>query len=90
MVVNGRATFLLKSARLSQKQDKNQGGFMQLQTAYDMEAGKIRPEIGENCTMPEAIQLAMGVCLTDEGDVICLKCGRPNECCHCGEYETEE
>ena len=35
-------------------------------------------------TREEALMLLMGACLTDEGDIICLECNLPNECCNCG------
>jgi len=60
---------------------------MQLQTAYDIQAGKIRPEIGVDCTLAEAIQLAIGACLTNDDNIVCLRCNKPNECCHCDEDE---
>lgn len=63
---------------------------MQIETARKMQEGEIRPEIGENCTLGEALQLAMGACLTDEGDIFCLECNKPNECCTCGENQDEQ
>ncbi len=56
---------------------------MELDIAYDIVTGKARLEDNIDITDAEAIQLLMGACLTDEGDIICLKCGLANECCKC-------
>ena len=56
---------------------------MQIKIAYKMINGEMRPEIGENCTFGEALQLAMGACLEDDGNIWCLECNSPNECCTC-------
>ena len=56
---------------------------MDLNVAYDIVNGNARFEDFVNITDEEALQLIMGACLTDEGDIICLKCGFLNECCNC-------
>ena len=35
-------------------------------------------------TFGESLQLMMGACIEDNGDITCLLCGRPNEVCECG------
>jgi hypothetical protein len=37
----------------------------------------------------ELIQLMMGACLTNDGNIVCLICGKPNECCECGREREE-
>ena len=59
---------------------------MELETARDIMTGK-RLMDSVNTTREEAIMLLMGACLTDEGDIICLQCSLPNECCECGMEE---
>ena len=56
---------------------------MDLNVAYDIVTGKARLEDVTNITDGEALHLLMGACLTDEGDIVCLKCGLFNECCSC-------
>jgi len=56
---------------------------MDLNVAYDIVTGNARLEDVVNITDGEALQLLMGACLTDEGDIVCLKCGNFNECCRC-------
>jgi hypothetical protein len=34
-------------------------------------------------TDQERAQLGMGACLTDDGDIWCMMCNKPNECCEC-------
>lgn len=53
---------------------------MKTQTAAEILAGQRPPE----GTPAELMQLAMNACLTDDGDIVCMQCGRPNECCECG------
>jgi MoaA/NifB/PqqE/SkfB family radical SAM enzyme len=56
---------------------------MDLNVAYGIVNGNARFEDFVNITDEEALQLIMGACLTDEGDIVCLKCGYLNECCSC-------
>lgn len=56
---------------------------MNLNIAYDIVNGDARVEDVANASEGELIQLLMGACLTDEGDIVCLECGLPNECCRC-------
>jgi hypothetical protein len=37
----------------------------------------------EDATVGEVMQLSMGSCLTDDGDIFCLECNQPNEFCSC-------
>ena len=53
---------------------------MKLENAYRITEGKGQVE---NINIAEGLQLMMGACLTDDGDIICLKCRLPNECCLC-------
>lgn len=55
---------------------------MELNLARDVTAGKNLME-AITMTREEALMLLMGACLTDEGDIVCLKCNRNNECCEC-------
>jgi len=59
---------------------------MELEMARDIMTGKKLIDI-LNTTKEEAVMLLMGACLTDEGDIICLECSLPNECCKCGMEE---
>ena len=59
---------------------------MDIKVAEDFYFRGITPE---DATVAEQLQLCMGACLTDEGDIVCLRCGRPNECCECGREEEE-
>ena len=56
---------------------------MDLNLAYDIMSGNARVEDVVNITDGEALQLLMGACLTNEGDIVCLRCGLLNECCRC-------
>ncbi len=56
---------------------------MKLDDAYDLVTGKKRIEDIEGVTTGEVLQLLMGACLTDEDDIVCLKCSLLNECCTC-------
>ena len=53
---------------------------MRIEDAYEITEGR---GLVEDISVAEGMQLMMGACLTDDGDIICLKCGRPNECCQC-------
>jgi hypothetical protein len=53
---------------------------MELEDAYTIIEGRGRVE---DISVAEGMQLMMGACLTDDGNIICLKCGLPNECCLC-------
>lgn len=53
---------------------------MELEDAHAIIEGRGQVE---NISVAEGMQLMMGACLTDDGDIICLKCGLPNECCLC-------
>jgi hypothetical protein len=44
------------------------------------------PEI----SIEEMLQLAMGACLLDNGDIWCLNCDRPNECCICDDMSEHD
>ena len=55
---------------------------MKIETAYEISEGrKIFEEVDAN--LGEMIMLSMGACLTDDGDIWCLQCNSPNECCKC-------
>lgn len=56
---------------------------MELSTARDITTGKKLIESINIFEKEEVIMLLMGACLTDEGDIVCLKCGLLNECCEC-------
>lgn len=57
---------------------------MKLKNAQAIRNGKKTVEdLDTKTTIPELVQLMMGACLTDDGTIICLKCGLPNECCSC-------
>ncbi len=50
--------------------------------------------VGEESNMPidsfsmgELLQVAMGACLMDNGDIYCCLCNKLNECCVCGMEE---
>ena len=43
-----------------------------------------------DCSIGELLQLAMGACLTDDGDIWCCICNKPNECCTCSLDKYEE
>jgi hypothetical protein len=34
-------------------------------------------------SIAESTALGMGACLTDDGDLWCMMCNKPNECCEC-------
>lgn len=38
-------------------------------------------------SMQELLALTMNCCYEDDGDLWCLKCWHPNECCICGTDE---
>lgn len=61
---------------------------MDLQTANAIYDGVIPPD--DTATQGELLQLMMGSCLLDNGDIWCLVCNRPNECCTCLPPESEE
>jgi hypothetical protein len=54
---------------------------MKLEVARLINEGQM--EVPEDATFAEVMQLSMGACLTDEGDIWCLTCNQPNECCIC-------
>lgn len=57
---------------------------MKLEDAYAITEEGERAEIPIDISIAEGMQLMMGACLTDDGNIICLRCGLPNECCQCG------
>lgn len=57
---------------------------MDLNTARNILTGKIILN-SSMYTLSELLMLSLNACLTDEGDIICLECNRPNECCECQE-----
>jgi len=56
---------------------------MELSTARDITTGKKLIESINIFKKEEVIMLLMGACLTNEDDIVCLKCGLLNECCEC-------
>jgi len=60
---------------------------MDINTAQKFLDGKITLE-ELNPTIGESLQLMLNGCLEDNGEITCLICGRPNECCECG-YEGQ-
>jgi len=56
---------------------------MKYQDAKDIFSGqKMFSEIPQ-LTMGENLMLILDACLDDNGDIICLRCDRLNECCEC-------
>ena len=47
-------------------------------------------ELPTQGTKEEIFMLSMGACLEDDGTIICLTCGKPNECCDCGREEEDD
>jgi len=56
---------------------------MELEMARDIVTGKKLIDNIDVFETGEIMMLLMGACLTDEGDIICLKCNLANECCEC-------
>ena len=61
---------------------------MDIETAWKIRTGEIIPTDLEY-SLGELLQVALNGCLLDDGNIVCLDCGRPNECCECGR-ELEE
>jgi hypothetical protein len=61
---------------------------MKIEEAREVYEGK--SPAPADATLGEMIQLLMGACLEDDGNIFCLRCNLPNECCHCGEEEKYE
>ena len=59
---------------------------MDIKTALKIKSGQITYY---DCSIAETMQLMMDACLTDNGDIICLKCGKLNECCNCDQEVAE-
>lgn len=58
---------------------------MKINDGYDIiEGRKTISDIDPEPTIAELIQLSMGAVLDDNGDIWCLQCNKPNECCTCG------
>ncbi len=59
---------------------------MEYQVGRKIYEGKI--PIPTEAPNEELFMLMMGAVLEDDGNIRCLLCGLPNECCNCGrEYE---
>jgi hypothetical protein len=54
---------------------------MKIEVARDVHRGIIG--IPEDATNAEVMQLRLGACLTDDGDIFCLDCNEWNERCTC-------
>lgn len=52
-----------------------------------MEEGKDLPE---NTNLWDRLFLAMGSFVDEHGDITCLICGKPNECCDCQEDDVKD
>jgi hypothetical protein len=57
---------------------------MDIETARQIRMGFPPPA---EATLAELLQVSMGGCLLDNGDLWCIKCNHPNECCICHEIE---
>lgn len=56
---------------------------MKKEVAYNFfKTGKLPKE--PEPTIPEVMQLMLGACRMDNGDIWCCQCHKPNECCECG------
>ena len=55
---------------------------MKIEVARQIWEGKLKLEDIKS-TAGERMQLLMGACLTDDGNIWCLKCNQPNEYCTC-------
>lgn len=58
---------------------------MKLQDAQDVFDGKKYFSDIPQMTKEEDLLFSMGVCIDEHGDIICLTCHLPNECCNCEE-----
>ena len=61
---------------------------MDIKTGHLINEGKL--PIPDEATVNELLQLSMGAVLEDDGNIWCLQCNRPNECCKCGMYDEGE
>lgn len=58
---------------------------MEYQVANKIYEGKIPVPTGSSTE--ECMMLMMGAVLEDDGNIRCLICGLPNECCNCGRFD---
>ena len=56
---------------------------MKLQDAIDVFGGKKLLRDIPQMSIGENLMLMMGACIDENGDIICLTCALPNECCNC-------
>jgi hypothetical protein len=54
---------------------------MRVETGYLIKEGKI--PIPDDVSIGELFQLMTGAVLEDDGNIWCMNCNRPNECCEC-------
>ena len=54
---------------------------MKLDVARAIHSGEM--QIPDDATVAEMMQLRLGACLTDEGEIFCLDCNNWNESCTC-------
>lgn len=63
---------------------------MNIETAEKIYGGEIIPTEFDDYSVGELIQIALGGCLLDDGNIVCLECGLFNECCECSRENEDE
>jgi hypothetical protein len=57
-------------------------------TAQKIRTGEI--EAPPDAGIDQLLQIALGGFIDDDGDLWCIECNTPNECCTCEQEETDE